>query len=212
MRRRQFFKTVFGAGVVAAATVSGASTVLAATQPKPVSVPTECGQFTKRLISLMKTVMKRMQGKPQERPFDVSGSIDFMLEHCKDARWDVMARAHDIMEQEFTRKMNSQVSALMNSVASGDQDATQTLAEGLSKPLRMGVLSGDIIDGVYECVKTPKYEVVEFPLDLCMPVGAGERLSERARQRLEEDISKQLVDVAEPVDAGGLNPPGGNPV
>ena len=38
---------------------------------------------------------------------DVESSIDWLLEYCKDARWDLVSRAHKIMEESFAKSINN---------------------------------------------------------------------------------------------------------
>ncbi len=38
-------------------------------------------------------------------PNPVSDAVDFMLEHCKNARWDILARAWQIMESGIEVKI-----------------------------------------------------------------------------------------------------------
>ena len=43
--------------------------------------------------------------------------------------------------------------------------ATAELAKALEIPLRKGVMSGDILDGIYEAVRLAPGASAEFPLD-----------------------------------------------
>jgi len=38
--------------------------------------------------------------------YDVGASIDWLLKYARDARWDVVGRAMELMEAQFTKKMN----------------------------------------------------------------------------------------------------------
>jgi len=38
--------------------------------------------------------------------YDVGASIDWLLKYARDARWDVVGRAMDVMRAQFTKKMN----------------------------------------------------------------------------------------------------------
>jgi hypothetical protein len=38
--------------------------------------------------------------------YDVGASIDWLLKYARDARWDVVGRALDVMRSQFTKKMN----------------------------------------------------------------------------------------------------------
>ena len=38
--------------------------------------------------------------------YDVGASIDFLLKYARDARWDVVGRAMDVLQGQFTKKMN----------------------------------------------------------------------------------------------------------
>ena len=38
--------------------------------------------------------------------YDVGASIDFLLKYARDARWDVVGRAMDVIQGQFTKKMN----------------------------------------------------------------------------------------------------------
>ena len=38
--------------------------------------------------------------------YDVGASIDYLLKYARDARWDVVGRAMEVMEAQFTKKMN----------------------------------------------------------------------------------------------------------
>jgi len=38
--------------------------------------------------------------------YDVGASIDWLLKYARDARWDVVGRAMDVMRSQFTKKMN----------------------------------------------------------------------------------------------------------
>jgi hypothetical protein len=39
--------------------------------------------------------------------YDIGASIDWALKYARDARWDVVGRAMDVMRQQFTSKLNS---------------------------------------------------------------------------------------------------------
>ncbi len=38
--------------------------------------------------------------------FDIGASIDWLLKYARDARWDVVGRAMEVLEASFTKKMN----------------------------------------------------------------------------------------------------------
>ena len=38
--------------------------------------------------------------------YDVGASIDYLLKYARDARWDVVGRAMEVLESQFTKKMN----------------------------------------------------------------------------------------------------------
>tara|TARA_R110002020_G_scaffold109655_1_gene253665 strand:- start:441 stop:1445 length:1005 start_codon:yes stop_codon:yes gene_type:complete len=38
--------------------------------------------------------------------YDVGASIDYLLKYARDARWDVVGRAMDVLQGQFTKKMN----------------------------------------------------------------------------------------------------------
>ena len=38
--------------------------------------------------------------------FDIGASIDFLLKYARDARWDVVGRAMEVLQQSFVKKMN----------------------------------------------------------------------------------------------------------
>jgi len=38
--------------------------------------------------------------------FDIGASIDYLLKYARDARWDIVGRAMDVMQSQFTKKMN----------------------------------------------------------------------------------------------------------
>ena len=38
--------------------------------------------------------------------YDVGASIDYLLKYARDARWDVVGRAMDVMQSQFVKKMN----------------------------------------------------------------------------------------------------------
>ena len=38
--------------------------------------------------------------------YDVGASIDFLLKYARDARWDVVGRAMDVLQSQFVKKMN----------------------------------------------------------------------------------------------------------
>lgn len=38
--------------------------------------------------------------------YDIGASIDWLLKYARDARWDVVGRAMDVMRSQFTKKMN----------------------------------------------------------------------------------------------------------
>ena len=38
--------------------------------------------------------------------YDVGASIDYLLKYARDARWDVVGRAMDVLQAQFTKKMN----------------------------------------------------------------------------------------------------------
>lgn len=38
--------------------------------------------------------------------YDVGASIDYLLKYARDARWDVVGRAMEVLEAQFTKKMN----------------------------------------------------------------------------------------------------------
>ena len=38
--------------------------------------------------------------------YDVGASIDWLLKYARDARWDIVGRAMDVMRSQFTKKMN----------------------------------------------------------------------------------------------------------
>jgi len=38
--------------------------------------------------------------------FDIGASIDYLLKYARDARWDVVGRAMEVLEQSFVKKMN----------------------------------------------------------------------------------------------------------
>ena len=38
--------------------------------------------------------------------YDIGASIDYLLKYARDARWDVVGRAMDVMRSQFTKKMN----------------------------------------------------------------------------------------------------------
>ena len=39
-------------------------------------------------------------------PYDIGKSVDWMLENCKDARWDIVQRAMKTLEEGFARKVS----------------------------------------------------------------------------------------------------------
>ena len=38
--------------------------------------------------------------------YDIGATIDWLLKYARDARWDVVGRAMEVMEAQFTKKMN----------------------------------------------------------------------------------------------------------
>ena len=38
--------------------------------------------------------------------YDIGASIDYLLKYARDARWDIVGRAMEVMEAQFTKKMN----------------------------------------------------------------------------------------------------------
>jgi hypothetical protein len=38
--------------------------------------------------------------------YDIGASIDYLLKYARDARWDVVGRAMEVLEQQFVKKMN----------------------------------------------------------------------------------------------------------
>ena len=38
--------------------------------------------------------------------YDIGSSIDYLLKYARDARWDVVGRAMEVLEQSFVKKMN----------------------------------------------------------------------------------------------------------
>jgi hypothetical protein len=38
--------------------------------------------------------------------YDIGASIDWLLKYARDARWDVVGRAMEVMRSQFTKKMN----------------------------------------------------------------------------------------------------------
>ena len=38
--------------------------------------------------------------------YDIGASIDYLLKYARDARWDVVGRAMEVLEAQFTKKMN----------------------------------------------------------------------------------------------------------
>jgi len=38
--------------------------------------------------------------------YDIGGSIDYLLKYARDARWDVVGRAMEVLEAQFVKKMN----------------------------------------------------------------------------------------------------------
>jgi len=38
--------------------------------------------------------------------YDIGGSIDYLLKYARDARWDVLGRAMEVLEGQFVKKMN----------------------------------------------------------------------------------------------------------
>ena len=38
--------------------------------------------------------------------YDVGASIDYLLKYARDARWDIVGRAMDVLQGQFTKKMN----------------------------------------------------------------------------------------------------------
>tara|TARA_R100000278_G_scaffold123023_1_gene110946 strand:+ start:191 stop:1204 length:1014 start_codon:yes stop_codon:yes gene_type:complete len=38
--------------------------------------------------------------------YDIGASIDYLLKYARDARWDVVGRAMEVLESQFTKKMN----------------------------------------------------------------------------------------------------------
>ena len=38
--------------------------------------------------------------------FDIGASIDYLLKYARDARWDVVGRAMEVLESAFVKKMN----------------------------------------------------------------------------------------------------------
>ena len=47
--------------------------------------------------------------------------------------------------------------------------ATSELAKALEIPLRKGVMSGDILDGIFEAIRLEAGATAEFPLDFLAP-------------------------------------------
>jgi hypothetical protein len=62
--------------------------------------------------------------------FDIGASIDWLLKYARDARWDIVGRAMDVMQSQFTKKMNDDgwhtiLSAAENrNIVTYDADAT----------------------------------------------------------------------------------------
>ena len=38
--------------------------------------------------------------------YDIGASIDYLLKYARDARWDVVGRAMEVLEGSFVKKMN----------------------------------------------------------------------------------------------------------
>ena len=38
--------------------------------------------------------------------YDIGASVDYLLKYARDARWDIVGRAMEVMEAQFTKKMN----------------------------------------------------------------------------------------------------------
>lgn len=45
--------------------------------------------------------------KVKKKTFDIAAAINWQISHITDARWDIMARAMNIMETGFKKKMEA---------------------------------------------------------------------------------------------------------
>jgi hypothetical protein len=136
MRRRGFLKALLGG---AAAALIPASLVKAATPKLKPDFPAYTIPGMNRLPK------KSIVGKPIQvmtPTFDVGGAIDWQLEHCRDARWDMVQRAVDILVEDVKKKQDKKI------------------WEALSK----GVGNGDLVTAAYDVQALPSGAAVEFPL------------------------------------------------
>jgi len=136
MLRRELLKALLGG---AAAALIPASLVKAATPKLNPDFPAHTIPGMKRLPK------KSIVGEPIQvmtPTFDVEGAIDFSLEHCRDARWDIMQRAMDTLVEDVKKKQDKKI------------------WEALSK----GVYSGDLVTAAYDVQALPSGAAVEFPL------------------------------------------------
>jgi len=117
MKRRDFLKNALGA--IALATCGGLAGKAASPAEKEQRIfradkSIEMGPVPDKPVVVKgdnyvaytiphKKVPAKEEVKTPKLP-DVGGAVDFMLEHASDARWDIVARAMDVMEQEFARK------------------------------------------------------------------------------------------------------------
>ena len=154
INRRKFFRVtaLFGA----AAAIPTVPAFLKPDKPDHKGIIEECiaeydeaeKTYTDKLVSLMKTVMRRngdgctipnryIVGDPVVIPtYDMSSSLDWELGLSSD--WDLPA-----FDSYWSRYQ---------------------LAMALTTPLEKGVLTGDIIDSVYDVQKLESRSTVEFPL------------------------------------------------
>ena len=68
-----------------------------------------------------------------------------------------------------TPEMNQVLRQAGSLVKEESLGATAELAKALELPLRKGVMSGDILDGIYEAVRLAPGASAEFPLDFIAP-------------------------------------------
>lgn len=92
MKRRDFLKG--GAALIAGLMTGGVATAEPAAKLGP---PIRKGPPVRTRPSQPREIVG---------PFDVAGSIDWLLEHASDARWDIMSRAMQTLENDFVKKTN----------------------------------------------------------------------------------------------------------
>ena len=96
--------------------------------------------------SFIVTRRRRTKPKPKPKPSDqpVTDAIDFTLENCREARWDLVKRAKDIMEKDLVARED-------------DRAWNEIYKEWNRYPT---------IDNIFDVQPLPPGAAPEFPLDL----------------------------------------------